>query len=147
MKKNLMMSTMIVLLSGIAHADCPVTAEAAVAKKLNLSGAVVITSGGASETDKGVRLSKNSEEHRAFSEMVGPESVIISSVFGLESQGEVTAIIQNKNSCELSVFGTDGEDSAILKIEKVTRTSMTYIKESGQRSEVRKLKKAIAFKN
>ena len=73
--------------------------------------------------------------------------LLTNSVFGFESQGEVTAIIQNKNSCELSVFGNDGEDSAILKIEKATRTSMTYIKESGQRSEVRKLKKAIAFKN
>ena len=139
MKKTLLMSTALMLLVQMAHAACPVTVEVAVAKKLNLSGSVIFTASG--ETDNGARLSKNSEGGKNFSEMVGPESVIISDVFGFESIGEVMAIIQNKNSCELSVFGTDGEGSAVLKIEKVTKNSLTHIKENGQRSEVRKLKK------
>lgn len=146
-----LMSTQLVL------AACPETPTSKAANSLRLSGRVSLIDKsldgkptGFVETDLAKRLSPKSEEFKFLQSKASERnSAIISGVFGLESEGSVMVIVQNKTSCDISILGTDGEDISSLNIvpDSIKSNSISFYRGEPAIVTITKMKKSKLLSN
>lgn len=124
MKTLIAVITASLLSTQVAFAVCQDDSMATAARKLKLSGHVTLVdksldgkATGAAESDIVKRLSSRSEEYKIIKSMVEDrDGEMLSGVLGFEGDGTVAVIVRNKTTCDLSIFGTDGEETNTLKI-------------------------------
>jgi len=105
-------------------AACQDDSMAKAARTLKLSGRVTLVdksldgkASGSEESDIVKRLSSKSEEYKMVKSMIDERNgEMLSGIFGLESDGSIAVVIRNKTTCDLSIFGTDGENTNTLRI-------------------------------
>jgi hypothetical protein len=136
MKKILFLTALSLILGHYASAGCPANAESQLAKRLRLTGKLLLEEKDSTfavvseETDRGVRLSKNTEEAKIVIAMAKDRNLeVLSGIFGMVEDGSVMAVVRDKSTCKLKIFGTDGEDSDIRELVpgKLSRTSLEFI--------------------
>lgn len=151
--KNVMALVVFSMLTGqMAIAKCPSTDMSVAAKKIRLSGKVLIEeksseSGLVTETesDTSKRFNKKSEEFQFVQEYaVDTNREILSPVYGFEGQGEFMVVVRDNNSCVLSVLGGDGEDisSSAIVPDSIKARSISIYRDNSTIVTISKVKKS-----
>lgn len=142
----------------MALAACQDDSVATAARKLKLSGHVTLAdksldgkATGSVESDIVKRLSSRSEEYKMIKSMVeDKDGEMLSGIFGFEGDGTAAVIVRNKTTCDLSIFGTDGEETNTLKIvdDSIKSNSISFYSLSAKKmTTVTKTKKSKILSN
>lgn len=125
-KNVLVLMTVLTNFGAYAEARCDENDLTELARGLDISGIVETKRGKSTEENTIVKLLPGNRTYREFEEFVSPKKYeILSPVFGVEGE-ELMAVVREKSTCAVIMYGTDGEDVGRGLLKDMSRNSVSY---------------------
>lgn len=126
LKNILVLMTLLASVGAFAQSRCEENDLTELARGLDLSGLAETKRGKSSEETTIVKLFPGDQNYSDFEKFVSPEKYeILSPVFGIDGT-ELMAIVREKSTCAILMYGTDGEDLGKGLLKDMTSHSVSY---------------------